>query len=788
MKIFTAPDTEITYRAFSLAPGKYALSVALLVRFGLQPDGQSEPRVVPGVWDIITPAVKGYAVFDEGWPKLRGEYVVFGAGYLRDAQAQQPLSALISVGAMSKQLAVFGDRFFTPVGGVTSGSPFVRMPISPQTAFGGESFALNPYGKAAAAVQNEAGQSIHPLPNVELPSALMRSPQDRASVAGFWPYYPDMPQRSQYLGRFDDEWVKTRWPHLPIRTDFTFFQAAPEDQRLANGFWQGTETVQVQNMHPEHAVLTGTLPNSRARIFGAVRDDQGERHLGETQTRLESVFLMPDQEAGIALYRSVIEVDDPEGKDVVALYAELESLDNTPAAAQGYLLNFNAKLSEDPADSKPSKESLAPSADQEKKTLTTLLTELDTQRQRFVQHMSQSGMTQAQILASLKSNPQTRELALLIEQTAGGVGGFFDRIEAFAQSAVEGQPDGSDQTVAALSDAATARLARKAVLQQQQVGADCCDLTLAHADLSGLDLSGMDFSGAVLIGANFVGSVLRGANFDRAALTEANFSAADLSKASFVLASLSGAQFHGANLTDASLLRADCALTSFGDAVLEGLDMSGGSFAGAQLRHACLKGVSANQADFTGAHLAQADLTGAKLVEANFSGADLTGVEMSHASCIGAFFSCAKLHQANFQGADLADSSADKGTQATAVDFTGACMTRACWIGANLSGSNFDNVRAQGANFSETQMSMVTMRGVVAKQSSFDKAAVSDSDFSTSNWMEASFAQTKLTNTCLNACNFYGANFLDTVFSNVQLENAYIARTILAEKIGANNV
>ncbi len=788
MKIFTAPDTEITYRAFSLAPGKYALSVALLVRFGLHPEGESESAVVPGVWDIITPAVKGYAVFDEGWPKLRGEYMVFGAGYLRDAQAQQPLSAAVTVGAMSKQLAVFGERFFTPGGGVTTAAPFVRMPISPQTAYGGESYPLNPYGKAAAAVQNAAGQSIHPLPNVELPSALMRSPRDTASVAGFWPYYPDMPQRTQYLGLFDDEWVKTRWPHLPTTTDFTFFQAAPEDQRLADGYWQGTETVVVQNMHPKYAVLKGALPNCRARVFGLVLDAQGEQHFGETKTRLESVFLMPDQEAGIALYRSVIEVDDPEGKDVVALYAELESLDNTPAAARGYLLDFQAKLNEDPTDEKTPPESLAPSADQEKKTLTVLLTELDTQRQRFVQHMSQSGMTQAQILASLKSNPQTRELALLIEQTAGGVGGFFDRIEAFAQSAVQAEPDGSDQTVAALSDAATARLARNAVLQQQQAGADCCDLTLAHADLSGLDLSGMDFSGAVLIGANFVGSVLCGATFDRTVLTEANFSAADLSRASFVMASLSGAQFHGANLSDASLLRADCAVASFGDAVLERLEMSGGNFAGAQLRHASLKGVSANKADFTGAHLAQADLTGAKLVEANFSGADLTGVGMSHASCIGAFFSCAKLHKANFEGADLADSSADKGTQATAVNFTGACMTRASWIGANLSGSNFDNIRAQGANFSQTQMSMVTMRGVVAKQSSFDKATVSDSDFSKSNWMEASFAQTKMTNTCLNSCNFYGANFLDTVFMNVQLENAYIARTILAARIGANNV
>jgi uncharacterized protein YjbI with pentapeptide repeats len=578
---------------------------------------------------------------------------------------------------------------------------------------------------------------------------------------------------------------------LPTGTDFTFFQVAPEDQRLAKSYWQGNESVVVQNMHPNHAVLTGTLPGSRARIFGAVVDAQGKHHYGEAKARLETVFLMPDQLAGIALFRAVIEVDDPEGRDVVALFAELEPLDKPPGSEQDYLADFKQKLTNGLPDGPPKQPASVPSPDDEKVKLDALLSELAIQRQRFLLHMSASGMTQAQILTAVKGNPQTRDLALLIEQTPGGISGFFDRIEAFAMTASvtdvnddkNGQPAPS-----ALANAASARLARSEVLQRQQAGLNCRDLTLQHANLSGLDLCGMDFSGTVLIGAHFVGTLLRGAKFDRAALTEANFSAADLSGTSFVKASLSAAQFHGANLSDSSMLQADCSLSSFGDAGLERMDLSGANFAGAELRHADLRGACANKVDFTGAHLAQANLSGAKLVAANFSGADLTGIDLSHASCMGAFFASAKLHKASFVETDLSDSSADKGTQATAANFSGACMAKAYWIGANLSGSNFDNMTAQGANFSEAQMSMVTMRGVTAKQSSFDRAAVSDADLSKSNWMESSFAQTKLTNTSLQSCNLYGANFLDTVFSNVHMEGSYIARTILAVRIGANDV
>lgn len=793
MKIFNPPATEVTYRVFSLAPKKYSLSVAVLVRFNLHPDGEPKPDSKSPVWDVLKPAMKGYATYDEGWPKLLGEYIVFGAAYLPSAQAPQPISAVVSVGDLSKCLAIFGDRHFNATGIASHPSTFDRMPITPQNAFGGETFPMNPYGKGANVVKGPAGEMLRQLPNIEFPNALMTSTSTQTLVAGFWPFYADMPQRTKYLGRFDDNWVKTRWPHLPVHTDISFFQVAPEDQRLGQGYWVGNEPITIQNMHPSHAVLNAKLPGLRVRLFGAVSGPNGQLNTGEAKTRLETVFLMPDFLTGIALFRAVIEVDDPEGRDVLGLCAEIEPLAEPAKPAEQYIdafiKRFNGEQSE--AGSHASVGIVTPGTvkpgivtpQEDKKDLDELLAELEHQRETFVAQMSAAGIAESQIISTLKGNPQTRALALLIEQTKGGVAGFFDEIKGFAQSAHHSddviKKDDSDTF-----DFATARLARKEVLARQAAGESCRDLNLPNADLSGLDLSGLDFSGAVLMGANFVGSVAVGAKFDRATLTEANFAAADLSQTSFVMSGLSKTKFHGVNLLDATLAGADCSLANFSDAVLENVDLSGASFSGAQLRHANLVNVTAHQADFTGAMLAQSNLMGANLIQTNFTAADLSGANLSKTRCINASFSCAKLHKVQFAGADLSDSSADKGTQATDADFRDAHLDQASWVGANLCGSNFDRMTGTSADFSETVMTNVTMRRAQAKGMVFDKAVLQQSDFSMSNFMEGSFARTKMSDVDISTCNLYGANFLDTDFESVRMNGSYIARTVLAEKIG----
>jgi uncharacterized protein YjbI with pentapeptide repeats len=783
VKIFNPAQTEITFRVFSLAPKKYSMSVALLVRFNLHPDGEPSPDSKSPVWDVLKPAMKGYSTYDEGWPKLLGEYIVFGAAYLPSMQTLQPISAVVSIGDLSKQLAVFGDRHFNVAGLPTNPITFERMPISPQTAFGGESDQTNPYGKGADVKKEASGELLRLLPNVELPNAPMTSPFTKTAVAGFWPFYADMPQRTQYLGKFDENWVKTRWPHLPVNTDFSFFQVAPEDQCLKVGFWKGGEAITVQNMHDKHAVLNANVPHLRVRIFGASQNVKGEFVAGEAKTRLETVFLVPDFLTGIALFRAVIEVDDPEGSDIVGLCAEIEQIDQPAKPTDYYIDSFINKLKNELGDVVPKLMPNLVSKQEEEKELDKMLAELEHQRQNFVAQMSELGMPESQIISKLKGNPQTRALALAIEHTTGGIGGFFNEMKDFAQS-VQNVEKVSKKGGPPKVDFVASRLARKEVLARQAASESCRELILPNADLSGLDLSGLDFSGSVLMGASFIGSVAVGTKFDRATLTEANFVGADLSKASFVLSGLSQAKFQGVNLLGANLAGSDCSQANFTDAMLENVDLSATSFLGAQLRNANLVNASAHKADFTGSILVQSNFMGANLIQANFSATDLSEANLSKTRCINASFSCSKMHKAKFAGADLSDSSADKGTQATAVDFRDAHLDKVSWVGANLCGSNFDRITGNSADFSAAVMTEVTMRRAEAKGIIFDKASIEKSDFSMSNFMESSFARTKLSNVDLLSCNLYGANFLETDFVNVRIDGSYIARTVLAEKIG----
>lgn len=783
MNLIKPQICEIVHKPVSLLAGQHALSVAVLVHFSLHPDGEPQPDAVSPVWDALNPTLHGHG-FDEGWPKLQAEYLVLGAAYPPAGHTGQPVSVSVRMGNLSKRLAVFGDRHFNALGGISDPAPFERMPITPATAYGAEGFAANPFGKGAQPVRLKDGSEWHPLPNVELPDALVRSPSSQPGPAGFWAYSPDMPQRARFLGTFDEEWTRTRWPHLPVDTNYTYFQVAPPDQRLPQGFWQGGEPITLQNMHPVHAVLQAQLPALRARLFPAVAVADQEFRIGEVETRLETVYLLPDQLAGVALYRALVEVQDPEARDVVGLCVALEPLDAPAKAPEALAAEFGPQLQSllGPAVRKPPPARQSP--EQEAANAHELLAQLQEQRQSFLGNMAAAGMTEAEILSTLRQNPQTRALALAIEQgTAGGsISGFFDELEQMVKLMDnEGKADDQDQ---ATQDATAARQGRLEVIRRKGAAASCRDLNLPNADLSGLDLSGMDFSGSVLSGASLVGATLKACRFDRAVLTQANFTGADLSGASLAMSSLGQARFEAATLAGASLVQAHADGCRFTDAVLENVDLSMASLSGADLRNTNLSGVSASRTGFSMALLAHANLSGARLLEASFDGADLTEADLSKAICLKTSFSCAKLHKARLQGADLTESSADEGTQATSADLRDAHLDKASWVGVNLSGANLDRVTAEEADFSDAGLSQVSMRRAVAKGAHFDRALLAQANLSLSNFMEGSFTLAQLQGIVMQGCNLYGVNFLETVFDDADLDGSYIERTILAERLG----
>lgn len=147
-----------------------------------------------------------------------------------------------------RHIAVFGDRHWERgmLGTVaTKPTPFERLPLVYERAYGGDGFVDNPVGVGAQGDR---------LPNLEAPSRLITEPMDRAPVMGFGP--------------IAKHWGKDA-PALPPHADFPEgfdwdrFQQAPVGQRLAE--LRGDEPFSFAAMHPERPLVAGCLPSRQAR-------------------------------------------------------------------------------------------------------------------------------------------------------------------------------------------------------------------------------------------------------------------------------------------------------------------------------------------------------------------------------------------------------------------------------------------------------------------------------------------------------------------------------------------
>lgn len=102
----------------------------------------------------------------------------------------------LQVGAMAKGIQVFGERVWDTSFGLTSMSaprPFERLELTWERAFGGtdeshpehpERYEANPVGRGFRAARTQRPLDGMPLPNLEDPRALLRSPRDRPPPRG----------------------------------------------------------------------------------------------------------------------------------------------------------------------------------------------------------------------------------------------------------------------------------------------------------------------------------------------------------------------------------------------------------------------------------------------------------------------------------------------------------------------------------------------------------------------------------------------------------------------------
>lgn len=760
MRIVKPLGQGLLYRVFEDGQ-RYYLSVGVLGFFSL--DSSSGLLSEADLWKLAAAELGKDGILDMCMPKPKGEVLVVGKCFAPGGQPATAAQVALRIGTIDKTLYVVGDRFWVGKGPrkeMTEPVPFTEVPLTYEHAFGGPEFERNPLGKGHTPVATDEGEEIHPLPNVELPGALIDSRRSEPEPAGFGPIDQMWPQRLAKAGTYDEKWRKELFPGLAEDIDWTFFNAAPEDQHI-DGYFHGDEPFEIEGMHPEKPLIRGELPRIRARCFINRTAEEGER-FEELETSLDTVWLFPHTEKGIVIHRALVEIGTDDATDVLHLMLAYERLDDEPRALEHYREAFRKRTDEEKAhlyllderdlippgarsglaalleealdkEESPLSRNLARKAEREKEKAKESIRQMGLDPDEFVadepQRVPEPDLENLEEVAAFAERAEADALAKQAEQekqlreTLSEQGIDYDEFVERAKEEAGGPPKFSaEESIQQLRAAGINDPAMEEKLRQAEETLKQTYRRFAHhfgpAPLPTPDEAarmreavvaghreGKSFAGQDLTGVDLAGLELQNVDFadamlERANLAGADLSGADLSRCILARADLSGARLAGAKMTETCLGAA-----RLGGASLAGAEAVQAVFGGADLTGADLSGATLDGADFMEAKLAGTDFSRAALERTTFLENDLSGARFVEADLGQCMFVNAKLEAVDFSGARLG-SAVFVGVQAEKAVCTGADMTKVCaasetsFAGADFRGANLAQAGMRGCDFS----------------------------------------------------------------------------------------
>lgn len=694
--------------------------------------------------------------------KLHAEVLLAGTCHTPGGRPMAECPVRFSVGSWSKSLLVVGRRTWTEKvfgAAISDPHPFTTMPLLYANSFGGPGYPHNPSGK---------GYGTPELPNVEHPGARVRSKGDRPEPAGFGPLSPSWPQRAGKVGtQYGASWKKNRAPFYAEDFDWSYFNAAPPDQRL-QGYLRGDEEIAFVNLHPDAPSFSARLPALRIRAFA--KDAKGI--VREAPMQLDTLLADLDKDKIVLTWRGLAPVEQDDLADVRTVLIASEKLAD-PALPQAHYLELIEAFEANPLDI----EKYVPGGNKAVAALNAAAKDNAEHPERTPAERAQAVLRNEDIFAIVPEEQHggmKEALARAKEQLAApppapvsappNAGEALGALLAKASDTVKQlraltvkdseSSKGVEELEQLLEDPQVKRMLASVVpVRPEEIvpGADLAGRNLSRMDLSGRDLSGANLEGAILMGANLGGARLAGANLKQAILGEANLERADLTDANLSKAMLAGARAPGANLKratldmavfqkvdleGATLAQATCQMmilseSNLTDANLKGCNFfkafaEGAVFERADFTEAKLvnctfmrskaEGLTLTKASLTNTSFADTDLRRAKLVEArgegtNFSRAVLEDADFSFAALPAAHFMESKATGAKFSGADLRRS-----------EFYRACLDRADFLKANLLGANLNKAILNGTRFVEANLYDSRFLGASGKGCDFNGA------------------------------------------------------------------
>jgi hypothetical protein len=233
--------------------------------------------------------------------KPKTDVVLCGKAYAPDNQPAGQVDVTLKVGPVQKRLTVFGRRLWNHAGVLsrrytrTAAQPFTAQAIRYCDAFGGIDETTGEYceqnlsGKGFYALKTKANLAGKPLPLIENPRHLIKSPKDHPAPAGFGFYHRAWQPRAALAGTRDKAWCRKRSPRQPEDFNYHFYNGAHPDLQV-KGYLKGNEPVELIHLTPENRIQFA-LPGIRP-LCRVLRAQQSKEK--KIAMNLDTVFIEPE--------------------------------------------------------------------------------------------------------------------------------------------------------------------------------------------------------------------------------------------------------------------------------------------------------------------------------------------------------------------------------------------------------------------------------------------------------------------------------------------------------------
>ena len=823
MRISQPANCEVTTHILRRLSGQFEMSIALWHVFAITDhvEPAKDSRVL---WKLAKKHASNRPL-DEGFPKVKGEFLCFGMAYPPAGLKQGPFAVSVQVGQAKHELAVYGKRIFGVLGNAQEVTP-PRDPIavSPEQAFGGPDHPTNPDGVGYLAKTGE------PAPSIEDPNEPLVSASAKMEPAGFWPLPMTCPQRRAHLGTFDQNWAQRDWPNFAPDTEMAFFQVAPLAQQLS-GLLSGDEPVHILGMHPTNPTLQFKLPRQRARcVFrrgpATANIFEGWAH---TPMQPETLFLFPNEGIAVLLHRGLIALERADALDLSEVLLQLEpaSLNTPPNDIMMQLYRARWLQPTEPPShtaggqasiASPSKESesgadpsslakritragtvklwpefeyvlsqpgitaeVAQAIRQADDPVHALATELKRQlrqgRDAFEAALRDSGMTEQAYIDTVADLPQVKQvlgkditsLSLTLELDV-----MTEFIDTLVDNLRRSRPDepvaeqvsakGVDQTTESAPDEQTLEQIRAFMNERASQPTGFRGMNLSGLYLVGLDLAGLDFTAAICEGTQFEKCNLLGAKFNQAILTRANFAHANMGSVDLTNAVCQHATFDRASLRQADLTNADLTDTSCHGTVFDGATLKKTKLNQSDLSEADFARVQAIQTTFNESLISRVDFTGAEFDRTDFIKAQLLGSDFTGVNSNRLELSGALVKECRFTDSILSASVAMLKTRFDCCRFENSDLSASNWTTASLENTLFSACKLVKLDLSSASLKQTRFSRCQAPSLSFFSCTLENVDMVQNNFMEASFHGAGIESCSMMGNNMYGADFAECKF------------------------